>query len=160
MIKLLINNTRIERLTCKNIYSPSDCEELFDGGFEINSNGDLAVTEDNYALILESGLILYDWTKHEYYDNNTNEEVIYIMSGGNEYNEDDIIYEVDPKELNQTPKTARYKAPIFATIDGGRKSYRDSDTPGMRLIRENMRAHGARTKKLYSERQTRNKRVK
>jgi len=159
MIKLLINNTRIERLTCKNIYTPADCAEIFEGGYQVTCNGDLAGIENNYALILEWGLILYDWTKHERYDDD-GDEVFYIMSGGAEYNEDDIIYEVDPKELNQTPKSAQYKAPIFATIDGGRKNHKDSDTPGMRLIRENMRAHGARTKKLYSERQTRNKRVK
>ena len=156
MLKLIADNRSIKVLPYKKIYT-SDCfAKIFDRGYKVIDNIDLMHLEPDYHLILDTGRVITDWETATYYDDD-GEEAYYIISDGIEYTEDDIVFEVSPDELERLIIARSVKKPIFVSMDGGKTSH---ETPGIRLIRNNMKEWSTRTKRLYQERQARNKKVK
>ena len=128
-------------------YTPSSCRKMFSEGYKVCDNADVRSLYSSSLIILNDGSILYDWD-FEYDD----DDHAYVVSDGLTYDDTEIVYEIDEFDL----KWATSKAPKLEVLKG----QADQETPGMRRIRKNMKAWTTRSKKLYDERQSRNKNVK
>lgn len=150
---MVTDNKRPQMLPVGN-YTSKTCMEMFGEGYEVEDNLDLGNLYSSSVLILNTGEILYDW-KHLWAEGDDG-GYYYIESNGHGYDETVIVYEIQENHLknwtNDAPKLSR-----FEVLAGGNDN---GDSPGIRRIRENMRMHSARSKRLYDARQARNKKVK
>lgn len=133
-------------MTCQDHYTSGDCRDLFDGaGYMVLNNFDVSESCEGFALILDDGTILYDWTLEEHVD----DRWMVVAPDGKEYNGDEVVYEVHPDKLAEHRKVVKLEC-----LTGGKES------EGLEVIRANMRNYKRRAVKLDGDRQRRNRKVK